>query len=164
MTLPKYGIAGTPEQDAKYDLPDKRQETKDAFQNYLDYVSEGLVERTFVNWKIFQTRNPNINESIISNSSIVLKRIYNYLFFKFQDESYLSKPDSIPIQFEWTPTSGVTFTWNMENGIFLFMVSESDFTWSFKRIRHASISDIRVVQSNLQDISQALDLMFDEIG
>lgn len=164
MTSPKYSIAGMPEEDAKYDLPDNRHDTKNTFQNHLGYVAEGLVERTFVNWKIFQTRNPEIKENIISNANIVLKRIYNYLFIKFQNESFLSNPDSVPIQFEWTSTSGVTFTWKTEYGIFLFMVSESDFTWSFKRIRHDSISDIRLVQSNLYDISQALDLMFDEIG
>lgn len=165
-----YSIAGsTAIETAKYkpqqigNQPREIQNTRNAFQNKLGYIAEKLVDRIFVNWHLFQERNPGIDNTLIMYSNKVIQCIKDSLDIEFKNESFLSNPGLAPIQFDQDSIGGITFSWNIDSAFFLFMVSETEFIWSLKTSGRTSLTEIRMIKSDISDIDQSLALLSEEI-
>lgn len=170
MKSTQYSVAGsTTIETDKYrpqqieSQPRDIQSTRNAFQNKLGYIAEKLVDRIFVNWQLFQERNPRLDNNLIMYSNKVIKSIKDTLDIEFKSESFLSNPGLAPIQFDQDPISGITFSWNIDSALFLFMVSETEFIWSLKTSRRTSLTEIRMIKSDISDIDQSLALLSEEI-
>lgn len=170
MKSTQYSVAGsTIIETAKYlpqqigSQPRDIQYTRNAFQNKLGYIAERLVDRIFVNWQLFQERNPGLDNNLIMYSNKVIKSIRDSLDIEFKNESFLSNPSLAPIQFDQDSIDGITFSWNIDSTFFLFMISDTEFIWSLKTSGRTSLTEIRMIKSDLSDIDQSLDLLSEEI-